>query len=67
MVGGLVLISMATPWISAAVRARWFALPEIIALMAIPLMTGVALLAIRGVLRSGAVRGPLYAGCRSRC
>src|SRR5438874_2587124 len=27
MVGGLILISMATPWISATVRGRWFALP----------------------------------------
>ena len=52
MVGGLVLISMATPWVSEAVRERWFALPEIIALMAIPLMTGVSLLAVRGVLQS---------------
>src|SRR5215203_1387731 len=34
MVGGLVLISMATPWVSATVRDRWFSLPEIIALMA---------------------------------
>lgn len=59
MVGGLVLISMATPWISESVRGRWFALPEIIALMAIPLMTGVALLALRGVLASSVVRGPL--------
>ncbi len=47
MVAGLVLISMATPWVSATVRERWFALPELIALMAIPLMTGVALLAVR--------------------
>jgi len=39
MVGGLVLISMATPWVSETVRERWFALPEIIALMAIPAMT----------------------------
>ena len=59
MVGGLVLISMATPWVSETVRERWFALPEIIALMAIPLMTGVSLLAVRGVLQSHAVRGPL--------
>ena len=59
MVGGLVLISMATPWVSEAVRERWFALPEIIALMAIPLMTGVSLLAVRGVLQAQAVRGPL--------
>ena len=50
VVGGLVLISMATPWVSATVRERWFALPEIIALLAIPLMTGVALLAVRALL-----------------
>ena len=49
MVLGMVLISMATPWVSATVRARWFALPEFIALSAIPLMTGLALV----------VRGPL--------
>lgn len=59
MVGGLVLISMATPWVSETVRERWFALPEIIALMAIPLMTGVALLALRGVLNAHGARGPL--------
>jgi cytochrome d ubiquinol oxidase subunit II len=59
MVGGLVLISMATPWISQTVRERWFALPEIIALLAIPLMTAVALLAVRRLLRTQAVRGPL--------
>lgn len=58
MVGGLVLISMATPWVSATVRERWFVLPEVIALMAIPLMTGVALLALRGLLYSRVVRGP---------
>ena len=57
MVGGLVLISMATPWVSATVRERWFVLPEVIALMAIPLMTGVALLALRGLLYSRVVRG----------
>ncbi|WP_418320972.1 cytochrome d ubiquinol oxidase subunit II [Piscinibacter sakaiensis] len=59
MVIGLVLISMATPWISETVRERWFSLPEIIALMAIPLMTGVSLLAVRGLLDARAVRGPL--------
>ena len=56
---GFVLISMATPWISATVRARWFAMPEIIALSAIPLMTGVSLLAVRGVLGTRLVRGPI--------
>jgi cytochrome d ubiquinol oxidase subunit II len=59
MVGGMVLISMATPWVSDVVRERWFALPEIIALMAIPLMTAVALLALRGVLNTQFVRGPV--------
>ena len=57
MVGGMVLISMATPWVSQVVRERWFALPEIIALMAIPLMTGICLLAVRGLLNSHVVRG----------
>lgn len=61
MVGGLLLISMATPWISPTVRERWFVLPEIIALSAIPLMTGLALIAVRAVLGTRAVRGPLCA------
>ncbi len=59
MVIGLVLISMATPWVSETVRDRWFALPEIIALSAIPLMTGASLLAVRGLLDRDAVRGSL--------
>jgi cytochrome d ubiquinol oxidase subunit II len=59
MVVGMVLISMATPWVSDVVREKWFALPEIIALMAIPLMTFVALLAVRGLLNSRAVLGPV--------
>ncbi len=59
MVAGMLLISMATPWVSATVRARWFSLPEVIALMAIPLMTGVSLLAVRAVLRTRQVLGPL--------
>jgi len=57
MVGGLVLISMATPWVSATVRERWFSLPEFIALMAIPLMCGVSLLAVRALLGTRHVRG----------
>jgi cytochrome d ubiquinol oxidase subunit II len=59
VVAGLVLISMATPWISPTVRARWFVLPELIALSAIPLMTGVALVAVRGLLGTRLVRGPI--------
>jgi cytochrome d ubiquinol oxidase subunit II len=59
VVAGLVLVSMATPWISATVRARWFVLPDIIALSAIPLMTGVALLAVRALLGTRLVRGPI--------
>jgi cytochrome d ubiquinol oxidase subunit II len=57
MVGGLLLISMATPWISATVRERWFALPEVIALMAIPLTTGAMLLAVWQLLKTQAVLG----------
>jgi len=57
MVGGMLLISMATPWVSATVRERWFALPEIIALSAIPLMTAVALVAVRRLLDTRLVHG----------
>jgi cytochrome d ubiquinol oxidase subunit II len=59
MVVGLVLISMATPWVSETVRHRWFALPEIIALSAIPLTTAVALYTVRALLGARIVRGPL--------
>ena len=59
VVVGMVLISMATPWVSETVRNRWFVLPEIIALSAIPLMTAFALYAVRALLGSQAVRGPL--------
>ena len=58
MVTGLVLISLATPFVSPTVRARWFTLPEVIALSAIPLMTAVLLLSLRGLLRSKGVMGP---------
>jgi cytochrome d ubiquinol oxidase subunit II len=59
MVLGLVLISLATPWISQTVRERWFTLPAVIALLAIPLMTAVALWALWRLLHSKAVRGAL--------
>lgn len=59
MVVGLVLISMATPWISATVRSRWFELPAVIALMAIPLTTGAMLLAVRWVLGLREVLGAI--------
>jgi len=56
---GLILISMATPWISATVRHRWFSLPDIIALSAIPLGTAVLLVGVRALRRSRVVRGEL--------
>ncbi len=56
---GLVLISMATPWISETVRERWFTLPAFIALSAIPLMSAVSLYAVRRLLDSDVMRGPL--------
>jgi cytochrome d ubiquinol oxidase subunit II len=59
VVVGMVLISMATPWISETVRNRWFALPEIIALSAIPMSTAAALYAVRALLGGRLVRGAL--------
>lgn len=49
---GLLLVSVATPWVSPTVRERWFALPEMIALLPIPLMSALALLALRANLNS---------------
>ena len=57
LVLGMGLISVATPWVSATVRERWFSMPEFIALLPIPLATVVALLAIRWLLGSERVLG----------
>ena len=55
---GIALISVATPWVSATVRARWFSLPEFIGLMPIPLISVLALVAVRSLLNSSRVAGP---------
>ncbi|HLL12193.1 MAG TPA: cytochrome d ubiquinol oxidase subunit II [Rubrivivax sp.] len=59
LVIGMGLISVATPIVSATVRARWFNLPEIFLLLPIPLMTITALVAARAMLSSATVRGRL--------
>lgn len=56
---GMLLISMATPWVSQTVRERWFELPQLISLMVIPAVTAVALLGIRLTLASVLVRKEL--------
>ncbi|PPE68879.1 cytochrome d ubiquinol oxidase subunit II [Caldimonas thermodepolymerans] len=57
MVAGIVLISLATPLVSATVRERWFSMPGIIALLPIPLTTAVALVAARLLLNSSRILG----------
>jgi cytochrome bd ubiquinol oxidase subunit II len=59
LVLGMGLVSVATPWVSATVRERWFSMPEFIALLPIPLATLVALLALRALLNSRLVLGRL--------
>lgn len=59
MVLGLLLVSVATPLVSATVRARWFAMPEFIALLPIPLTSAAALLGLRALLNSHRVLGRL--------
>ncbi|RQO63096.1 cytochrome BD ubiquinol oxidase subunit II [Paucibacter sp. KBW04] len=56
---GLLLVSLITPMVSPSVAARWFSLPEFIALLPIPLMTALSLLALRGLLNSHRVLGKL--------
>lgn len=59
VVAGMGLISVVTPLVSPTVRARWFSMPEFIALLPIPMMTVVALLVLRALLRSERVLGRL--------
>ncbi len=56
---GMGLISIATPLISTTVRERWFSMPEFIALLPIPLITVLALVALRLMLNSKQVLGKL--------
>jgi cytochrome bd ubiquinol oxidase subunit II len=56
---GMGLISIATPFVSATVRDKWFSMPAFIALLPIPIMTVVALLGARAVLNSSRVLGRL--------
>ncbi|RZI85916.1 MAG: cytochrome d ubiquinol oxidase subunit II [Rubrivivax sp.] len=59
VVVGMGLISLATPWVSATVRDRWFSLPGFFALLPIPLMTLAALLGARAMFHSKRVLGAL--------
>jgi cytochrome bd ubiquinol oxidase subunit II len=43
---GMVVVSVATPLISARIFERWFTLPNLIGLMPIPLMTGALFVAL---------------------
>lgn len=56
---GIVLISLATPWVSETVRGRWFTMPGFIALLPIPLVTAAALVTLRVLLNSPRVLGRL--------
>lgn len=54
---GMLLVSVATPWVSETVRTRWFQLPAFIALLPIPIATALCLLGARGMLNSQRVLG----------
>jgi cytochrome bd ubiquinol oxidase subunit II len=54
---GMLLISVATPWVSETVRHRWFQLPAFIALLPIPIATALCLLGARAMLNSHRVLG----------
>ena len=58
---GMGLISVATPWVSATVRERWFSMPEFIALLPIPFTTLLALVGLRVLLGGERVLGRLCA------
>lgn len=59
VVAGLMVVSIASPWLSATVRERWFDMPGIIALAPLPLVALLAMAALRGLLNSHRVLGKL--------
>ncbi|MEC7120046.1 MAG: cytochrome d ubiquinol oxidase subunit II [Pseudomonadota bacterium] len=59
VVAGMILISLASPWVSPAVYERWFSMPEFIGLLPIPLATASALIALRWILNMPDTRGAL--------
>lgn len=59
VVAGLLVVSIASPWLSPTVRARWFDMPGLIALAPLPLVALLALAALRGLLNSHRVLGKL--------
>jgi cytochrome d ubiquinol oxidase subunit II len=56
---GMGLISLATPVVSETVRGKWFVMPQLIALLPIPIVTLLALAGARAMLNSHRVRGKL--------
>lgn len=58
LVLALALVSIATPLVSPTVAERWFTMPALLALLPVPLMAGMALVALRGLLNSHRIRGP---------
>ena len=57
MVVALLAVSVVTPLFSATVRERWFSFPYVLALLPVPLMSGLALVALRGLLNSHRIVG----------
>ncbi|OWQ93825.1 cytochrome BD ubiquinol oxidase subunit II [Roseateles aquatilis] len=59
VLAGLLMVSVASPWLSPTVRERWFDMPGLIALAPLPVIALLALAAVRGLLNSHRVRGKL--------
>ncbi|MDO4998434.1 MAG: cytochrome d ubiquinol oxidase subunit II [Neisseria sp.] len=52
----LVLVSLATPYVSSTVFTRWFSMPNILFLLPIPLITAFALWRVRALLLSERIK-----------
>lgn len=60
MVGGILLVSLATPLVSTRIFDKWFSFPDFVLLAPIPLITGAALLGIFVLLRALPMEGDRY-------
>lgn len=57
---GIVLVSLATPLVSPAIFAKWFALPQLFFLAPIPLLTAALVLALWRILRRLPMEGDRF-------
>lgn len=58
---GVILVSLATPFVSARILEKWLSFPEIVLLAPVPAMTGMLIIALFALLRHMPFKNDAYA------